>query len=1845
MADLTAEFNREISESNKQNNQGMDITAEFENELFGDTISEVAKPKEASWGTVLKQVPASAAANWYESVAGIKDLLGNKEGAEATRRGVSAARKAMIEEGVADPTSVKGFVQGGLGSVYTQAPAMALGLLTGGSAIPLSIMGTQAGTQKMSNLTESDIPYYKAAPLSAISGAIEVVTEKLPFDTLLSMVKNNKGNATKFIKMMLSEQVGEQAATFADQIIDLVKPGQTLTWEDVKKNAIATAGSTAVQTTLTGGLAHGASKLVNKGNDVTEEFNNEILNQTTPDAQKAVIEKLAGIKDKTVKNRRDIPGDIVKDKKAKDITGLEQLNILDQDEGPIVVEEASDGSVVEGGVDTANDAYANAIESQYKEAETENGQVQTKTKVISETPSVQKLNKGPLSEEEFKRLKNTNVFIPEELEAIKKLPGFKQREKYNRTFRIIPKVNHTPDEIAKAQELYNKVEEAAKAVQATKVKINKKDKVSDEDVIKITELEKELKDVNDLILNTPVDQLTTEQEAMLVDVLAKLKSADIGGVPDIGPNILVDENGNTYPEVSPKVLRKLNIRDRVNALREAGKFIPDPARVNKQYKQPKPIRDISIEDIEDIEGDIRDEEESTERTSKSRSEELASNRERLEGSAEEWEAKLEAEGMPAELRFDEKKSELANLIDKILGFFKSDKQKAAETWKAVSEIIDSIEGRRTFIRDHRRAKNLLTDANQIIFKRVEDAIEWNRKVTILEDHVAYLLENKRSAFSRKEIARALRTHEITKEEYDYANFIFSLLKQQPLFEVKYDRNLKFGTDGTYSFAGNLIRLKDTNALAHEVMHYAYHNVLTKEDRKAYRDSFIQSYYDVDGNLMRDKLSLATTDSSNALKSPAELFACKGSDLVHDKVMTQTELSLFEKVKNWFVGLKQKLLNKGGSIKFEAVDQLYGKILNMEGGRTYWEEGNAISQALNTDNYNSHINNSLNSIISILSNIRKTITIASQPTPGSNVIAEIQGPANPQTQELMSTPLYSPHLSMKDVLWKNLGHWISSPVNYVKNTINELHVYNLNKAELFIAHVADKHRTDLDLIKSKLVKAGGDPNNIRRIIEKEITGTPSEIEAAAAVKQWLDIMKERIKLAKLNDYKKNLTNNEYAALMSIISGTPVEEVQKRYTKISLKTIQGIADAYKKIDTWGLDDYVPKSESGRFKLVATQLNSEGEAYTKLAAVGLTIDDAVRKAEAYIEKNPQTVSLQIDTDYKMLSDDKTAISSKHYYTIMGKLAKEMSAAIQEINDKLDAKTINKQGRSMASAAMKRKFKITPTNSFSPFLEPRKDVMEGEKDIFPVLQSYAYSIEKKLALDPVIELIRKDLPKMDKYEKAFILDFVEDVKGKYGLADKILDDVMVAFAHTGLARRLKLNIKAQRTYSRLIGNTRTLEAKLKLGYRPVAAAVNFASGQGHTWVKRGTQLYIDGIKFLNTPEGKAFAASIDEYLGTSYVGTDIDIKAKTKWHDALGLFQMPEPYNRLVSAAAAYQQGIKEGMSKEAAEEFAIRANWAEQFTYNIANLPKIMRGPTGKLLTQFKPYLIKEIEFIMTLTGREWIRYAALQFALGGPRGYLLIMKSLPVLSFMPWWEDAMEWIEEWMNKNAPLASRGVAGLPGVIHPSLASDISAAATFQFPRGTMDFVGPALNDIKTISEKVLAPMFTYGPEVTDLLKGGEIIAGMKHWSRLMQYVFSEDNWVLDDKGMKLYEVTEAIPFILQSVAGIENADLNMIRSEQRILANRDERIGGLKTRIINETMKTITDGKPISEDLRLKIIKNGVTAQSIINRVYQSKMTPRQRAILNTEIRRRMEVVEMFPVYDEPAYTDEQNYGLSEQ
>ena len=1438
-----------------------------------------------------------------------------------------------------------------------------------------------------------------------------------------------------------------------------------------------------------------------------------------------------------------------------------------------------------------------------------------------EAPSVQKLNKGGLTPEELTKLSDTKVFLPEELAAIQKLPGFKQREQYNRVFNILPEIKADPVEIAKAEKLFGIVEENAK-VRKSKVKdlntLKKAEwseadiaKMSEEDIAKKAKVIRgetnplnpdgntilKLKDA-EIALNkfieevggkSKLSELTDEQDARYEELVAKLRELDMDETFDPLHNVrdylYLDEPVELQMEPGAFDAR----RDLLKGKAKPAPPQPGPAPIEAKTKRRRPVK---MEDVEEVEH-ITNEDLSPVYEAKpmrSRAEELAAERAQRSGSAEDWEMALEAEGMPAELNFNAKLRRTRSQVE----------GERART--NVENALADIAKKRRVIRGAAEARNLLVDAYKYMPETEAEARTWAEKVKTLEDHVADKL-GKRAAFTRKSIAEALAKKQITKQEAHYMNTIFNTLKQQPTMGFEFDPTMGEGREGLYTFANNLIRIKTPQALAHEVGHFAWYNVLTKEDKAAYMQDFINRYYK-DGALDKSALRLATTDPFNAARNPNEMFACKFSDYMHEKVLSSTEMNLFQKVKQWFLGLKKRLGSEGTN--YDGVEALFNKVLD-PARRTMWSEDVGREFVEPTPGYVSD-NMGVKTIRDRISMLTGLFEKAKADNQGRKILGEVKDNDWGMATELMGRPILSlDNTTVSQRLWRNLGPWIESPMSFVKGTRNERHVYNTNLAEMFISHMYDQHKTLIDAIERGVRHGDGQRENIRKVIEGKIEGNPAEKEAAVQVRDWLDTMKARYKLFLINDYKANLSKSEYGALLDIISGDDLTTVKSKYPRLATDVIEEIAAKHMEIDTWGIDNYIPNVEAGRYKILADGVTADGKPYQKLVAIGLSEKDAARKATKYLEENPEVSKLYVDTDYKMISDDKTSITSQQYYAMMHSLSKKMLESIDGIDKKV--------AKEMARKTLGRKFKIVPTDSYSPFLQDRANILKGEDNIFPVLRSYAHSLEKKMALDPVIDIIRKDLPKMDKHERAYILDYIEDVKGKYGKADKMVDDIF----HT------------YRGYSRLISRARTAEAALKLGYRPVAAAVNLASGQMHAWIKRGAPMYAEGIRFLHTEEGKQFIKDVEPFLGTSIIESGVDLKAKTPVYHPLGLFQMPEPLNRQVSVAAAYREAIKQGMSELAAKEFAIRANWAEQFTYNMANLPKIMRGPTGKLMTQFKPYLIKEIEFMSNLSGKEWLRYAGMQLALGGPRGYMMILKSLPILAAFGFWQEAMDIVEEWMNKNAPIASRGVGALPSLISPELGVDISAAATFQFPQGFWDFAGPALNDIGNIFIKVLKPLGTVGPYMEDVQKTGSIAPVMRHYQRLMEYTFSNDDWLRKENGDKLYEVKSAVPFIIQSIMGVENVDLNRIRAEQRILASRDERIGGIKTRLLNEAVNAIIAGKPIPESTRAKFGKYGITADSILGRIERAQLPPRARAILDAEVMQRRDAVEMFPTEED--------------
>jgi len=1423
-----------------------------------------------------------------------------------------------------------------------------------------------------------------------------------------------------------------------------------------------------------------------------------------------------------------------------------------------------------------------------------------------EAPSVQKLNKGALTAEEFKALEDTNVFAVEELERIKKLPGFKQREQYNRTFNIVPEVKQTSAEIEKARELASKVEAAAKARYNTLGSTNKLNP-SKKQVSAMGEIEQELAALRKEMEGVTPDKITPELEAKMVALAEKVgNELPFGELLEpterLRKFLEVNEEGEPILTLEDYMSRRDLVRQRLDAYyKKTGK------QKKGLYRRRVPLKEAVEEiDAEHIPGEDLSPITDIGKPVKTRAQEIKADRE-SKAEAEDWEARLEAEGMPAELNFAREK-----VIKDYVEFLSSDKWNKeihADSVKAKVDVEKELYNARNRLDSisEDRARYLLSRVYQHMPLTKAEAVEWFKTIEKVEAIADSKIRDKRMAFSRKAIA----SHYKGKPGHaKIANTILDTLKKQPTFELKIDPKLK-EVGGFYSFVDNLVTIKNPKSLAHEVSHWAFYNVLTSADRAIYRQHFMNKFYDAEGKINPEAIKIDTTDRFNAVRSPAEAFAAKMADYTYDKVLTPAEKTLFAKVADWFRVVRDNLLKRTTN-DYSGVSELFDKALSRD-KRTGWNilegEPDYVKRAYRdlVDVNAQHVTFDMlgfQQMYERLVELGETFRKAKMDDKGRRILGEIKGNDWGLAEEVSKQSIIDlDNSKVSERIYRNLGPFVVSPMTFVRGTKNERHVYNANLAEMYIGHKYDQHRTTIDSIQLGLKKGGGKPENIRKVIEGKIEGSEAEKQAAIEVRQWLDGMKERYKVYMLNEYKDNLSKSEYNALLDIITGSDVDTIKARYPKLDTDTIDSIAKKYEEIDTWGLDNYIPNVEAGRFKIIVNETTVDGKPYKKLVAIGLSEKDAVRKATRYLEENPDVKELFVDTDFKVISDDKTTITRSQYYAMMNSLSKKMMESIDGID-----KGVAKE---MAKSTLKRKFKITPTNSYSPFLEPRRDILKGEENIFPVLKSYAHSIEKKMALDPVIDSIRRDLPKMDKYERAYILDYIEDVKGKYGQLDKIVDDVF----------------RTYRGYSRLVSRARTAEANLKLGYRPVAAAVNLASGQMHAWVKRGAPIYSEGVKFLNTPEGRKFIEDIEPFLGTNIIDTGVDITSKTPVWKPLGLFQKPEPLNREVSAAAAYVQALKEGMSPEAAQVFAIRANWAEQFTYNIANLPKLMRGPTGKLITQFKPYLVKEIEFMSSLSGKEWARYLGMQLALGGPRAYMIVLKSLPVLSAFGFWEEAVDYAEEWMNKNAPLASRGVGGLPGLIKPEYAFDMSAAASFQFPAGPMDFAGPAISDLANLKNNVLEPLFTYGPYAEDLRKTGDVAPILRHWTRLMKYTFTDDNWIKDTKGNKLYEVKDIIPFYLQSIAGVENVDIARIRAEERILAQRDIRTRGLVTRIINEAMKHVLDGTPMPPDLVQRMGKYNITGDTLKRRVKRSNLPPDLRIMLDTEVIRRPEVLEQFP------------------
>ena len=637
-------------------------------------------------------------------------------------------------------------------------------------------------------------------------------------------------------------------------------------------------------------------------------------------------------------------------------------------------------------------------------------------------------------------------------------------------------------------------------------------------------------------------------------------------------------------------------------------------------------------------------------------------------------------------------------------------------------------------------------------------------------------------------------------------------------------------------------------------------------------------------------------------------------------------------------------------------------------------------------------------------------------------------------------------------------------------------------------------------------------------------------------------------------------------------------------------------WKEIENFGIKDYITHAMRGSIALIGSKGNIISFAQTKKTAVS--------EALQYLKDHPDVDSIEVDTTYRLDKDFQTLVSQKYYRTMKGKIAKLVNQYAKDINKDLAEKLkAELPGRGIA---------IKPQKIWSQFLQEREEVLPGEKDIFDILPLYIHSIEKKHAIDPYILKLRDHLHEFNDRPKVkkMLEDQLQAIRGEYSVGDAIVDNILAKFG-----------FEQSFSYTRGLAATRVLLTNLKLGYRPVASLINLMSGMGHIWVKTSAKYMIEAQRMLGTEGGKEFIKKNAPSLGVSIVeGMGGDLESRLRWYSPLKLFQAPEIPNRELSFMTSYLFARDQyGHDETEAVEFAKRSVDLQEFNYSIAALPKILRGPTGKTIGQFKAYLIKEIEFIRGLKGaNQWAKYLTMQAVLGGPRGLMITLKSLPVLATIAGGGGWLDDLDTWLNNNYPRLSRGVFGFFGI-------DASAPASFQFPEKVGDWAGILISDIVRFGRDVVQPIANGESYLWEDIKkfGKGTVPIWRVWDEAWQGIINEEGWVLDEHGNNKYKVEDWTELV-RMVGGFKLLKSSVQDLELRMSKVLEDKEKAQANKIVEQIVKRsrLIDVDIVTEELVQEVAAHAISPDTIIDAIERSHLDPATRQLLKSKMARRMEL-----------------------
>ena len=411
-------------------------------------------------------------------------------------------------------------------------------------------------------------------------------------------------------------------------------------------------------------------------------------------------------------------------------------------------------------------------------------------------------------------------------------------------------------------------------------------------------------------------------------------------------------------------------------------------------------------------------------------------------------------------------------------------------------------------------------------------------------------------------------------------------------------------------------------------------------------------------------------------------------------------------------------------------------------------------------------------------------------------------------------------------------------------------------------------------------------------------------------------------------------------------------------------------------------------------------------------------------------------------------TGLTQQGYWKLVKEISNELAMPVNEVLEE-----ISMQGIAMIK---------TPKTKIGNWLY-RKGVLEGYiKDPVKAYNTLFYKLSKKVALESPLRRASGLLGKIkDSQLRQYASDLIDTVGGKY------------------IPSPLS---------SKLTGSVLSVEANLKMGYRPTAAAINSMQQLYSLGIVDAADV-VNSVKLLNSPEWKVISQKIGVASQPALYAGQATSRAVTPLYHPLGLFSAAETMNRTTVPALGYTMGkrlpLKEinnatskGIRKFANQEelavsFARDFNTAINYDYTKSDIMRLKRGGVGKTFLQFKDYPANHISntiavikgkplpgleryFPNGLTRGQAIQQATVHF------GLMLTQGGLKAVSF-----GAVTLLPAsgivWMAKNIPAILYGTPALLG-------ADVSRSAAVEvielIPDERWELLGATGGDIKRIKE-----------------------------------------------------------------------------------------------------------------------------------------------------------------------------------